>query len=117
VVDSLGPRGITDQCGQFFIGQAIDAYAAPARTRHPRPQPSIDVRHEALTCYLRTLVIAIRLTRRQRNLDWVQIVVRDSRQQMSNAIEPGLFLVVGVHHVPGAHLSVGSGEQTSFACE
>ena len=29
---------------------------------------------------------------------------------MSNAIEPGLFLVVGVHHVPRAHLSVGSGK-------
>lgn len=27
-IDSLGPRGITDQCGQFFLGQATDAYAA-----------------------------------------------------------------------------------------
>jgi dienelactone hydrolase len=27
-VDSLGPRGIADECGQFFIGQALDAYAA-----------------------------------------------------------------------------------------
>ena len=43
-----------------------------------RPQPSIDVRHEALTRYLRALVIAIGLTRRQRNLDRVQVVVRDS---------------------------------------
>ena len=60
----------------------------------PRPQPSIDVRHEALTCYLRTLVVAIGLTRRQRNLDGVKVVVRDSRQQMSDAVEPGLFLVV-----------------------
>jgi dienelactone hydrolase len=27
-IDSLGPRGIADQCGRFFIGQATDAYAA-----------------------------------------------------------------------------------------
>ena len=45
----------------------------------PCPQPSIDVRHEALTCYLRTLVVAVGLTRRQRNLDRVQVVVRDAR--------------------------------------
>jgi hypothetical protein len=32
------------------------------------------------------------------------------RQQMSDAVEPGLFLVVGVHRVPRAHPSVGSGE-------
>ena len=37
-----------------------------------RPQPSIDVRHEALTRYLRTLVAAIGLPRRQRNLDGVR---------------------------------------------
>ena len=80
----------------------------------PRPQPSIDVRHEALTCYLRPLIVAIGLTRRQRNLDGVQVVVRDSRQQMSDAIEPGLFLVVGVHHVPRAYLSVSSSEHKVF---
>ena len=44
------------------------------------PQPSIDVRYEPLTCYLRTLVVAIGLTRRQRNLDGIQVVVRHSRQ-------------------------------------
>jgi hypothetical protein len=60
----------------------------------PRPQASIDVRHETLTCYLWTLVVAIRLTRRERTLDGVQVVVRDSRQQMSDAIEAGFFLVV-----------------------
>jgi dienelactone hydrolase len=27
-VDSLGPRGIADACGQLFIDQALDAYAA-----------------------------------------------------------------------------------------
>jgi dienelactone hydrolase len=27
-VNSLGPRGMRDACGQFFIGQATDAYAA-----------------------------------------------------------------------------------------
>jgi dienelactone hydrolase len=27
-IDSLGPRGLADQCGGFFIGQAMDAYAA-----------------------------------------------------------------------------------------
>ena len=76
----------------------------------PRPQPSIDVRHEALTCYLRPLIVAIGLTRRQRNLDGVQILVGNARQQMCDAIKPGLFLVVGVYHVPRAHLSVGLGE-------
>jgi len=74
----------------------------------PRPQPSIDVRHEALTRYLRTLVVAIGLARRQRNLDGVQVIVRDSRQQMCDAIEPSLLLVVGVHYVPRAYFSVGS---------
>jgi dienelactone hydrolase len=29
-VDSLGPRGIGDACGQFFIGQVADAVAAAA---------------------------------------------------------------------------------------
>jgi dienelactone hydrolase len=27
-VDSLGPRGMADACGQFFIGQVTDAFAA-----------------------------------------------------------------------------------------
>jgi dienelactone hydrolase len=27
-VDNLGPRGLADACGQFFIGHALDAYAA-----------------------------------------------------------------------------------------
>jgi dienelactone hydrolase len=27
-IDSLGPRHVADQCGQFFLGQATDAYAA-----------------------------------------------------------------------------------------
>ena len=35
-------------------------------------------------------------------MDGVQILVGDSRQQMCDAIEPGSFLVVGVHHVPRA---------------
>src|SRR5689334_9437503 len=82
----------------------------PATDSDPGPQPSIDIRHEALTRYLRTLVVAIGLARRQRNLNGVQVIVKDSRQQMCDAIEPGLFLVVAVHHAPRAHLSVGLGE-------
>jgi hypothetical protein len=89
----------------------------PRELGDPRPQPSIDVRHEALTCYLWTLVVAIGLTRRQRNLDGVQVVVRDSRQQMSDAIEPGLFLVVGVHTYHGLTLVSVRANIRSFACE
>jgi dienelactone hydrolase len=38
-VDSLGPRAMTDACGQLFIGQATDAYAA---ARFLAQQPAVD---------------------------------------------------------------------------
>src|SRR5215470_13299192 len=97
-------------------GPRLEGHASRALAQlvDPRPQPSIDVRHEALTYYVWALVVAIGLMRRQCNLDGVQLVVRDARQQMSDAIEPGLFLVVGVHHVPRGYLSVGSGEHKVF---
>src|SRR5215469_14600532 len=96
--DYPGNPGIEDneRYPRVLRGCVLRARAprGPRELVDPRPQPSIDVRHEALTCYLRTLVVAIGLARRQRNLDGVQVVVKDSRQQMSDAIEPGLFLVV-----------------------
>ena len=109
----LRPRLAGPRVGTFW--RLGDATAAAASSLCGLTwQPSIDVRHEALTRYLRTLVVAIGLARRQRNLDGVQVIVRDSRQQMCDAIEPGLFLVVGVHHVPRAYLSVGLGEHEVF---
>jgi dienelactone hydrolase len=38
-VDSFGPRAMTDACGQLFIGQATDAYAA---ARFLAQQPAVD---------------------------------------------------------------------------
>jgi dienelactone hydrolase len=44
-VDSLGPRGMADACGEFFIGQATDAYAAARFLAH---QPLVDPNRIAL---------------------------------------------------------------------
>jgi dienelactone hydrolase len=38
-VDTLGPRAMGEACGQFFIGQAADAYAA---TRFLEQHPLVD---------------------------------------------------------------------------
>jgi dienelactone hydrolase len=38
-VDSLGPRNSTGECGQFFVGQEVDAYAALA---YLSQQPFVD---------------------------------------------------------------------------
>ena len=99
--------GATGSSGETLVSRTMRDLVAGSRAAlhaprglpelvDPRPQPSIDVRHEVLTRYFRTLVVAIGLARRQRDFDGVQVLVRDSRQQMCDAIEPGLFLVVGV---------------------
>ena len=44
-VDSLGPRGIGDACGKFFVGQDTDAYAA---ARFLATQPLVDAKRIAI---------------------------------------------------------------------
>jgi hypothetical protein len=77
----------------------------------------IDVGHEALTRYLRTLVVAIRLPRRHRSLNGVQVLVRDSRQQMCDAIERACFLLSEFTTYHGLTLVSVWANIRSFACE
>src|SRR6516162_10045332 len=71
---------------------------------------SVDVRHKALIRHFRTLVASISLASRQLDFNGPQITIRDPRQQMCDAVEPGALLVVGVYDVPRTHLGIRFGE-------
>src|SRR6516164_3914142 len=70
----------------------------------------VDFRYKSLSRHFRTLVASIGLALRQLDFNRPQITIRDSRQQMGDAVEPGPLLVVGVYDVPRTHLSIRFGE-------
>src|ERR1700686_733558 len=72
-----------------------------------RQKTSIPLRNPALTGFPRSDVAVIGLTRRQLELDRTQVLIRNLAQQMGDAVEARLLLVVGVDDVPGGKLAVG----------
>src|SRR6266404_3676002 len=67
----------------------------------------VSQRHPALARFLRALVAAIGLARRQIQLDGREVLVGELRQEMGDAIEPGALLVVGIDDEPRRLLAVG----------
>src|SRR5262249_10267860 len=71
---------------------------------------SIDLGYEALVRLFGPLITGVILAGRNFHFNRCHVVVRDLPQQMRDAIESCLPLVIGVDDVPRGLLAVGMGE-------
>jgi hypothetical protein len=76
-----------------------------------QPSPrSVNLRDEVLARYFGSFVAFIGLPWRQFDLNRDHIPVRNLLDEVGDAIEPRVLLVVGVHNIPRSLLSIGVGE-------